>query len=162
MHEKVKTFLETQEEIQQKLNEEAKKKTLLSLRLTEKIYSPNGWGTDEYPYFEWDTVNQVGRYYKLEPLEVTDEEYAEILKYADSPIKSNEPSEKNSIATALTVIAWSIFIIGFIIGIVVGDGFDHQIETTSAITFWIISFISGLTFLGFAEIIKLLTAIKNK
>ena len=67
----------------------------------------------------------------------------------------------------LTGIAYAIFIIGAILGFVIGYTKDILDDTYSfsfaiAIAWWGVSFIGGMFTLGFAEIIKLLNAIKNK
>ena len=81
-------------------------------------------------------------------------------------------TENNPIATALTVIAWIVFIGGFIAGIALGTveverGYyytytDTEFSFAVAFVYWCVSLISGTMFLGFAEIIKLLDVIKKK
>ena len=57
----------------------------------------------------------------------------------------------------------SEFISGFIYGIYIGsEYYVDEFSFSLAFISWIITLISGMTFLGFAEIIKLLEAIKNK
>ncbi len=79
----------------------------------------------------------------------------------------------NNIADILQFIAWVLYIGGFIAGIVFGNesidvgfySFSHT-ETrfvwSVALTYWFTAAVSGTVLLGFAEIIKLLEAIKNK
>lgn len=82
-----------------------------------------------------------------------------------SPIRKKSP-QKNTMSSVLTVIAWITFIGGFISGIVLArDSYSHTdavFSFTVALTYWAVSFISGIFILGFAEIIKLLNDIKNK
>ena len=79
----------------------------------------------------------------------------------------NENDNKNKIASVFTGIAYAIFIVGAILGFVMGYTKDIVDDTYSfsfaiAIAWWGVSFIGGMFMLGFAEIIKLLHSIKNK
>ena len=112
--------------------------------------------------------NSKNRWYRKEVISISDEEFEEIKKYS----KKEETTENNPIATALTFIAWILFIVGFIAGIALGTievekGYyytytDTEFSFAIAFTYWCAAFISGTMFLGFAEIIKLLDAIKRK
>jgi len=69
---------------------------------------------------------------------------------------------KNSIAGTLKVIAWLTFIGGFILGFIVGNvtaEYSWEFNFASALITWVSSFVSGMLFLGFAEIIILLQKI---
>ncbi len=77
--------------------------------------------------------------------------------------------DTNPIASALKIIAIIIFFLGFIAGFVLGrqvvkSSVFNRADFSFAIAFiyWAVSFISGMMFLGFAEIIQLLQDIKNK
>lgn len=174
MNEKLKEFFEVKKQEELKKQEEAKEKTLIDLGLFEKVYSPDSEPSDEFPCYEWDSANSTYKYFKEVPIEVTDEEYEEIKKYSKqsagetlNPFYGNNP-----IAKALTVIAWIIFIGGFIAGIALGTVeverghyytyTDTEFSFAVAFVYWCVSFISGTMFLGFAEIIKLLNEIKYK
>lgn len=167
MNKKLEKFLATKKETERKLQEKTKQDTLIDLGLFEKVYSPNNAYSDEYCFSEMDSDNQTSKYYKKVAIEITDEEYQEVKKYA----KVKEPIE-NPIAMALTIIAWVIFIGGFFAGIILGieeveKGYYYTYTETEfsfavALTYWGISLVSGTMFLGFAEIIKLLEAIKRK
>ncbi|MBR2846480.1 MAG: hypothetical protein IKB89_00225 [Clostridia bacterium] len=147
MHEMVESFLK------QKKSEEAvrKNKHLIDIGLYEKVYSNSTTYSDEFPYPEEDEKGAIINYYKKVAIDITDEEYAEIKKhsFAYSP-------HKNIIAVALSVIAWVIYIVGFIGGFIIAG------DAAAALSYWCGALISGTTFLGFAEIIKLLNDIKNK
>ena len=168
MNEKLKEFLDAKKDAEKKAYEEKKKDTLIELGLFEKVYSENNAYSIEYPWSEWDSENSINKYYKKIPMEITDEEYEEVKKYSKKPVILGE----NPIATALTVIAWILFIGGFIAGIALGTveverGYyytytDTEFSFAVAFVYWCASLISGTMFLGFAEIIKLLTDIKNK
>lgn len=102
------------------------------------------------------------RYFKTVPIEVSDEEYAEILKYQ----KNSKRGAKNAVSVVFKVMAWIIFIGGFLAGIVlataleydVGGGFSFAI----ALAYWVMALVSGMAFFGFGEIIQLLTDIRNE
>ena len=106
MNEKVKQFLdwkktleaEKQAELEKKRAEEFKKEKeqlLLKLGLFEKVYSeqPMDGISEEFPYYEYDKETNKYRYYKKVVVEVTDEEYAEICKYAQE--EEQEKSHSN-------------------------------------------------------------------
>lgn len=159
MHPKIDDFLcaKALEEIK---NEEEKKNSLLiELGLYEKAYVPDDEQDDEYTYCEYDEANSVNRYFKKVPIEVTDEEYEQIKKYAMQTEK-NESKHKNTIATILSVMAWIAYIAGFILGIVLGNDFYN--DSFIMLIYWISGFVVGTIYLGFAEVIKLLSEIKNK
>lgn len=152
MNEKVAKFLE-----------EEKRKNLIKLGLYDKIYAPDNIRTDEYPLSEWDNTGLIRKYYKEVPFEVTDEEYQQIqqiIKLRQKPkvLPTSKP-DKNTIAKILTVIAWITFICGFIAGLILGDD-KYGFSYTIAFIWWSSTFVSGILFLGFAEIIELLDTIR--
>ena len=155
MHPLVADYLKTQEQKSNIDTLETKNDLLLKLGLYEKEYSDDAVPSAEYQ--NWDDIAQ--KYYRAVPVSVTDEEYAEILKY-----QKKDPSvPDNTIAVIFKVIGYFIFVIGFIIGIILGAStISGDFSFVVALTYWGVSFISGMVFLGFAEIIQLLTEIKNK
>ncbi len=161
MNEKLKEFLDAKKDAEKKAHEEKKKDTLIELGLFEKEYSEKNQYSIEYPWSEWDSANSTNKYYKKVPVEITDEEYQEVKKYAKPPVLSTE----NMIAKALIIIASAVFVLGFIGGIVAGSvtaSYNDEFNFVVALITWIASAVNGTMFLGFAEIIKLLTDIKNK
>ena len=163
MNQKVQEFI-NQQKIQAEYNKNMEKaKVLNDLGLYDKEYSENPAWSEEYPDYEYDQETKEGRYFKKIPINVTDEEYAEILKYySNIAINQDENNEiksgNNSIATVFTVIAVIIFIAGFFVGLYLGEEIGYDVASIC----WGSSFLSGMFVLGFAEIIKLLNAIKNK
>lgn len=185
MNEKLKSFLDQKRaegrvscEPTQAVSEEEKNAMLLKLDLCEREYSQENKRSAEYPCCDYSS----GKYYKEVPIKVTDEEYQELIKYASETQYSASSSTyngavpwnvNNNIADVLQFIAWVLYIGGFIAGIVFGNesidvgfySFSHT-ETkfmwSVALTYWCTAAVSGTLFLGFAEIIKLLEAIKNK
>lgn len=185
MNEKLKSFLDQKRaegrvscESTKVVDEEEKNAMLLKLDLCEREYSQENKRSAEYPCCDYTT----GRYYKEVPIKVTDEEYQELIKYANETQHSNASGTSggvtpwkvnNNIADVLQFFAWVLYIGGFITGIVFGNesidvgfySFSHT-ETkfmwSVALTHWCTAAVSGTILLGFAEIIKLLEAIKNK
>ncbi len=162
MNERVKEYLDAKGRERIERYKKEKNETLCTLGLFEKEYSPNNEWSEEYCLNEWDSDLEQTRYYKNAPIEVTDEEYEEILKFS-------KDEGGNVIAKVLTCIAWIVFVGGFLVGIALGNVevegyYSYHKEFSFAIAFgyWCTSFISGMVFLGFAEIIKLLNDIKNK
>ena len=151
MHEKVKEFLikKRNEELDKKESE--KKELLISLGLSEKVYYDRQIDDDCFP--EFDKSTQTTRYYKEVPIDVSNEEYALIKKYSSTDKKAN-PS--NTIASILQVIAVLTYIGGALAGLIYADA-----DFLLTIIFWIGAFISGTSFLGFAEIINILHEIRN-
>lgn len=186
MNERVKAFLEqkgveasTTEEVNVEVSEKEKQDLLRRVGLYDKVYSPEKFYTDEYPKYDCT----VFKYYKEIPIDITDDEYFAIKKAVDghrtnSNVYMNEsvytPADSGcAVATALQVFAWIIFFGGFFAGIFlanktvdVGGYYYSRSETkfmwSVALTYWCTAAVSGTLFLGFAEIIKLLEAIKNK
>ena len=148
---------------------EQKKKDdlLIDIGLYEKEYSANSTYSDEYPENEWDSETNTTRFYRKIPIEVSDEEYLEIMKYQNR--METEEKTNNTVSIVFKFIAGIIFVMGFIAGIVFGQtevsGYysSHtEFTFTIALTYWAISFFSGMIFIGFAEIIQLLYDIKMK
>lgn len=166
MNQRVQEFI-NQQKIQLENNKNMEKaKVLNDLGLYDKEYSENPAWSEEYPDYEYDQVTQQGKYFRKIPISVTDEEYAEILKYINidnTQIESDDvKTNSNTIATIFSVIAVFIFILGLFLGIVLGDAIGYKFSIGVALICWGSGFVGGMLMLGFAEIIKLLNAIKNK
>ena len=130
----------------------------LAMSAVMATYSPDNVQSSEYPFEEYDATSGSMKHYKKVPMNVTNDEFEQIKKYS-----TIDETPKNAISITLTVIAYIIFISGFIYGIYIGsEYYVDEFSFSLAFISWIITLISGMTFLGFAEIIKLLEAIKNK
>lgn len=151
MNDAVEKYLEKKKK--QQLKE--KKKFLISQGLIEKKYSPENKCNTEYSEIEWDNEKKINRYYKIDALDVTDEEYNEILHAHAETGKPPFEATKNGISTMLTVIACLIYFGGLFFG------FAFE-EFLGVLICWISSFISGSIMLGFSQIIKLLHSINEK
>jgi len=150
MHEKVKQFIERQEREKVRRREQH----LIKLGLAEKEYSED-WHQD-YPH--WDSVAK--KYYKLVPVDVTDEEYATICSYVKQEEKKS--SKKNPVATVSKVIGWVILVGGFLAGLILASLYNYGFDWAIAIGYWEFALLSGIIFLALAEIITLLQQIKTK
>lgn len=145
-------------------NQKVREENLIDAGLFEKEYNPDGGWTPEY----CDVDNGDDKYFKKIAIQLTDEEYAEFEKsYLASKQKlSKNEKQRNTMSTVLQVIACLIFVIGFIMGIVMGTEqnsyYDSEFSIGVAFIYWFTSFFGGLSFLTFAEILKLLQDIKNK
>ena len=160
MHEKLREYFEDA----RRSDSEQVAQELIAADLYEKVYSPVNEYSDEFPYSEWDeNVSQL-RYYKKVPITISYADYEKFKKIYDS----SKLKPTNPVSTALKIIAWTIYIAGFIAGIYFGNvGFEFSeshadFSFATAIIFWAIALINGTLFLGFAEVIKLLNDIKNK
>lgn len=165
MNEKVQEYLDQQRAYEEQKKNIEKEQTLISLGLYEKVYSNYNGYTDEFPMSEYDPVTNGSRFYRYGAVPVTDEEYAEILKYKELHEKeiADNADRKNTVATILTGIGYGIFVIGLLIGVLMGSNAGYATFSFSvAVVYWGISFISGMLMIGIAEIIKLLNDIKYK
>ena len=156
MNETVKKYIEEKKEQLRKEEAERKEKNLIELGLYYKIYSKENSYSDEFPLYD----EKINKYYKKVAYFVTDEEYEEILKLNnDSVEKTEDYSDTNPIATTLLAIAIIIYAVGLIAGLMT---FPDEYMGWLGFVYWIGAFISGSSFLGFAEIIKLLHEMRNK
>ena len=151
MNEKVAKYLEEK-------REKERQEILIAAGLYEKEYAPKSQELPNGEYPRLDTTIIPNRPYKAIPIEITDEEYEQVKKYAFASSTLPEPvNSSNGIATVLTVIGVIVYLIGFI-------GFFAMFNMNALSAFIILASaaISGTMFLGFAKIIKLLQSIKNK
>ena len=135
-----------------------------------KEYAPDDKQSDEFHEYEWSIKENKNRFYKKVAIEITDEEFEMVKELNEKTKKIHRVN--NPVGVALQVIAWIIFIGGFIAGIVLGNvevtkGIYYSYTATEfsfaiAFTYWSVSLISGMLFLGLSEAIKLLNEINNK
>lgn len=146
MDKRVKEYLDSLEE----LEKQKKGETLIELGLYEKVPCPEGASNNAV---WWDADTQS--YYEKVPIEVTDEEFKEIVQHTNDfrRIKTTNP-----VATIMRVLAIIVFIAGFFAGIIAVDEANELV----AFIIWVTVFVEGMFFLCFAEIIRLLNAINNK
>ena len=75
MHELVQQFLNKKEEELQAKKERKKAVLLNELGLYEKEYSSESTYSQEYPFSEYDSETQTNKWYKRNPIQITDDEY---------------------------------------------------------------------------------------
>lgn len=133
MNEKVEKFLAEAKGREAQKAAKEREATLISLGLTEGVkreYGPYG-----SPYVNYDREARKYYYDRPIPVEVTDEEYAEILKYAPSsqkpakpvpatekPVKINKYPVNPGAENTINAVAAVLLIVGIIVcaGCVVG------------------------------------------
>lgn len=170
MNERLKYYLDEHNKRDNLRQDDERAKALIEAGLYDRVYSPDNILSDEYPETEWDDEIYVNRFYKAVPIDITDEEYEEFRKVYEREKKfdeedSDSESYSNPVATALNVIAAIIIIAGLIVGAVCGNvdvGYSHkEFSLAVAMVYWAVALVSGTLIVGLAQIIKLLTAIKN-
>lgn len=67
----------------------------------------------------------------------------------------------NLVSTIFKVLAWIVFIGGFIAGILLGKDSNGDFSFGVALVYWTAFFVAGMIYYGFAEIIQLLTDIRD-
>ena len=157
--------LKAQEYIDKKLEDINKKKNnemekfLIREGLYEKVYPEENKYSLEYSYTETDPVTQETKYYKKVAIEVTDEEYVEIKRAYEMAKEEKPKQEEDSISVLLKVVGVILYMAGAFAGLIVGS---ENESFMIGLLYFIVAFVSGTSFLGFARIIELLTEIKNK
>ena len=163
MHEKVKNFLEAREALSRKQKQAERNAHLVELGLYEEVYSGGKEFSEEFPFSDGE-----GNSYKRVAVEVTDEEYEKICRYA--PETEEKSSFTETLRKALVGVAVLIFIVGGIGGIVLGAetipvgeyGSETVFSFATALSYWAAALISGLLFLSLSEILRLLEKISKK
>ncbi len=162
MNERVKEFLEKKQVSREAIKQKNRNEFLISVGLCDKIYSPKGNKTKEYCYEEFDANSAHYRYYSLIPINVTDEEFEQVKEAVEeetkekSVLKSAKKVRTNGISIALKVIAIVVYSLAFFVGCIAGGE-----QFWISLACWVGGCISGTLFLGFSEIIELLTDIKS-
>ena len=134
----------------------------MEIGLYEKEYSP--MQSKEYPFYEFDSKHSRYLYYKKIPIDITDEEFAEILKYR----KPSSKYKPNVVSGVLCFFGVMFVLGGFVAGIVYGiirDGYNGSpsgFNFAIAIIYWYAGLFSGFLTIGFSKIIQLLDDIKRK
>ncbi len=128
----------------------SKESLLIQEGLYEEVYSDS---REEPGYPEYNC--KLDKYYKKVPLECSDEEFQEILKYA---VANQKSVARSAIAIMFKSIAVAVYVIGFMAGI------GAYIEDFPIPMFktWLTAFLAGTACLGFGEIINLLYKISKK
>lgn len=161
MHALVQEYLDRKAKEKDANSLAEKVKLLVSLGLYEKYYPQQNESLADYEAAHLETAwdSKAQQYYVKVPVEVSDEEYEEILQYEN--VKSTDEKKNNTVSGVFEVIGFIIFFVGFIAGVSLGV-VSGRFTFSVAFIYWIAAFISGMLFIGIAEIIKLLEDIKNK
>lgn len=151
MNEKVAKYLEEK-------REKERKEILIAAGLYEKEYAPKSQELPNGEYPRLDTTIIPNRPYKAIPIEITDEEYEQIKKYAvKPPIFLPKP---NVIAKILLGVGICVYGLGFIGGMQLQSAAEELLSL--AIIVWAIAAVGGTILLGLSEIVKLLQNIRDK
>jgi len=108
MNEKLKAYFEKMEEDKKQRAQYEKDELLISQGLYETVYS-------DTPQSGYTYDKKAKKYYKLIPIEVSDDEYQRILDYVPDTIDPPKPSIWN---TVMRIFAWSILVVVLIYGLV--------------------------------------------
>ena len=73
-----------------------------------------------------------------------------------------EGSDGNGVALALKVMAWAVYALAFILGILLGHDLMGEFSFGLALLYWMVGAISGTLLLGFSEVVRLLHEINQK
>lgn len=169
MNQKAQKYITSKKKELKRIKASERESFLIKQGLCEQVFAPNpeqfGINHTEYPYSERNEQNGSTVYYKLVPIDLTDEEFAEVysaFKAVEDELDKEDgkdvPKSTNGIAIFMTVVAVTIYIVGLVVGIVLGNNLGHysHFEWVSASACWFASFAYGSLFLGVSEIIKLL------
>ena len=166
MNEQIKAYLEEKAAKQAAAERERRAKILLreGLFTREEVPERPEHLTDEYEFesktgengFETQLI-----YYKKTPLEVSEEEWKQIEQYAEDSGKGEEKSS-NGVASLLKGLAFMVYLLGFILGIVMGKDPYGDFSFGMALAYWVVGLFSGTMLLGFSEVVRLLHEINQK
>lgn len=174
MNQKAQKYITSKKKELQKIKVSEKESFLIEQGLCEKVFAPNperfGINHTEYPYGERNEQDGSTVYYKLTPIDLTDEEFEQVysaFKAVDDELNKEDDQDTskptNGIAVFMTIVAVTIYIVGLVVGIVTGKNFGgYWFSWTSASICWFAGFVYGSLFLGVSEIIKLLNKSINQ
>lgn len=156
------------EEIQKEKKQSAKESFLIEEGFCDKVYAPKTgeFSKAEYPYSEYDKEEEAYFYYKLVPMDISDEDYESMLlayKAVEDELEDEneeggkESDSKNNMSVFMIVASVIIYIAGFVGGIIAGNNFErYEFTWWLAIAIWVPTFVYGSLLLGVSEVIKLL------
>ncbi|MBE6759991.1 MAG: hypothetical protein E7554_07880 [Ruminococcaceae bacterium] len=100
---RVLDYIKMLDEEKRRLYVEKKRKDLIDLGMFEKVYGLEGCDPSEYPRTETDA--QTGRTvrYKMVPVEVSDEDYEQLLKKTEELGMLDKPKETSGIHNSQTI-----------------------------------------------------------
>ena len=152
MHEKVAAYLEQQREKEAAY----RAKKLMELGLCQRVYMPEGTKltadmAQEYPHEE------DGRRFKVEPVSVTDEEWAAICGAMRQEYGFRR---RNPVCRALWVLGFALYFLGMAAGLLAflsAARFEYyKLALFQMLGIWFSAAVLGTLVLGQSEIIRLL------
>lgn len=144
---KVEEYLKGQQEKKAEQEARIREKTLLRLGLWEPEYAESAADPGE----EYPCKDEDGCRYKKVPVTVSDEEWAEIVRYEEESVIPGA-KRRNAVGRALWIAAMVFFIGGGILGLLAIDsGFLPVV-----VSVWLPAAMYGLVMLALSEIIRLL------
>ena len=171
MNKKAQEYINSKKKELEEIKSSDRESFLVEQELYEKVYAPDQFGIDhtEYPHCERNEKDGSSLYYKIIPISLTDKEYDEV--YAaykavedelDKEDREDDAKSTNGVAIFIMIVAVTIYIAGFVGGIVLGNNMRHYgFSWISASICWGVAFVCGSLFLGMSEVIKLLHSQNN-
>ena len=94
---------------------------------------------------------------------ITDDQWEKLEQmWEEYEIKEvNDRNRSNSLATLIKVAAGTVYIGGFVLGLVLGKDYRGNLSLWSILTYWIVAFVGGTSLLWFAQVLDLLHGVKK-
>lgn len=163
MNEKLKAYIDSQNQSAAQLQQKEREKALIAAGLFEKDYAPkNNTQFEDYP--EWDP--KVKERYRKVAIPLTDDEYAEFQKYAaltkgaDSASLDNKDNKSDEDLIQKIVTGCAIMI--FVLAIILGGFFFLEYNAGLGSAIFASLTVLSIFALGLARIINLLNEINAK
>ena len=170
MHEKVKAFLDAKKAEERKHFEAYRQEVMMEAGLVERTYFEGERPEDDDTFYEkypyWD--EEQGKYYNASPIEVTDEEFAQIEEAMDSRMPEKVGGMFSNIGGKIQgvakVVCWGGIIVSILAGIIMIMIDDHLALAglLSAVVGSVGSWVSSLFLYGFGELIVKVTEIEKQ
>ena len=165
MNVKVEAYLAEKEREQAAKKLAQRQKILQKAGLAEKVFSPTGQASKEYPLYDAEDL----RYYKLICEEVTDEEYERIEVYAREELEATPEEGKmfanigDKIQSVAKILCWIGIALSVLAGLILMAQ-DSDLAPMGILTAGLgalFSWISSLFLYGFGELIVKATQIEK-
>ena len=165
MNVKVEAYLAEKEREQAAKKLDWRQKILQKAGLAEKVFSPTGQASKEYPHYDAEEM----RYYKLVCEDVTDEEFARIEVYAREELEATPEEGKmfadigGKIRSVARMLCWIGIAFSLLVGLILMAQ-DSDLAPMGILTAGLgalFSWISSLFLYGFGELIVKATQIEK-
>ena len=122
-------------------------------------YSPDYKQTADYPLYD----GVKNSFYRIPIEDITDDQWEKLEQmWEEYEIKEvNDRNRSNSLATLIKVAAGTVYIGGFVLGLVLGKDYRGNLSLWSILTYWIVAFVGGTSLLWFAQVLDLLHGVKK-